>query len=73
MLVFATNDNGMKYALAGTSPGTEANFIITDSVSLSNQFLVACGVDEPVLVDTAKFYELQALYTGPVVTVLDVE
>lgn len=73
MLVFATNDNGMKYALAGTSPGTEANFIITDSVSLSNQFLAACGVDEPVLVDTAKFYELQALYTGPVVTVLDVE
>jgi len=68
MLVYATNDGGMKYALAGTAPGTEANWIQTDSESLKDQFLDACGVEEPVLVDIALFYELSAKYLAPVST-----
>lgn len=73
MLVYATNDAGMKWALAGTSPGTTANFIITDSQILAEQFMVSCGVEEPVLVDVTTFYEYQNLYTGPVSTLEYVE
>lgn len=68
MLVYATNDGGMKYALAGTAPGTEANWIETTSETLKDQFLVACGVDEPVTLETALFYELSAKYLAPVST-----
>lgn len=68
MLVYGTNDNGMKYALAGTAPGTEANWIQTESETLKDQFLTACGVEEPVIVDTALFYELQSKYLAPVLT-----
>lgn len=68
MLVYGTNDGGMKYALAGTSPGTEANWIETDSVALKDQFLEACGVDDYVLLDVSTFYELSAKYKAPVST-----
>lgn len=68
MLVYATNDGGMKYALAGTAPGTQANWIQTESESLKDSFLEACGVDAPVLVDISLFYELQAKYLAPVTT-----
>lgn len=68
MLVYSTNDGGLKYALAGTSPGTPANFIVTDSATLAASFMEACGVEEPVNVEISKFYELQALYTMPIST-----
>lgn len=73
MLVYATNDGGMKYALAGTSPGTTANFIVTDSAALAGGWMEACGVDAPVMLEITKFYELQTLYTAPVSTLEYVE
>ena len=73
MLVYATNDGGMKYALAGSAPGTEANWIQTESESLKDSFLEACGVDNPVLVDISLFYELSAKYLAPVTTLEYVE
>lgn len=73
MLVYATNDGGMKYALAGTSPGTTANWKETDSEALASQFMQACGVDEPVMLEIADYYATQAAYLEPVVTIVDSE
>jgi hypothetical protein len=68
MLVYETNDGGPKFALAGTSPGTEANWIETTSVQLKDQFLIACGVESTVLVENSLFFSLKAQYKSPVQT-----
>lgn len=68
MIVFATNDGGLKYALAGTSPGTEANWLVTESQGLMTQWLMATGAPEPVTLDPAGFYEMQAVFNSPVKT-----
>jgi len=73
MIVFATNDAGMKWALAGTAPGTGANFIITESETLANQFMAACGVDAPVMLEVSTFYEFEVKYLSPVSTLEYVE
>lgn len=68
MITFETNDGGPKYALAGTSPGTPANWIDTESVSEKNEMLEACGVESTFLVDSARFYALREQYLAPVST-----
>ena len=68
MLTFATNDGGMKYALAGSSPGTSANWIDTESEAEKDEMLEACGVETPFLVSSARFYELREKYLAPVST-----
>lgn len=73
MLVYATNDGGMIWALAGTSPGTSANWRETRSETLANQYMNACGVDEPVLLPVSDYYEAQAEYLAPVQTFTELE
>lgn len=73
MLVYATNDGGMKYALAGSAPGTTANFLKTESTTLAESWLDACGVTEPVLLDVATFYDYEVQYLSPVSTLEVVE
>lgn len=71
MLVYSVNDGGMKYALAGTAPGTLANWIETESETLKNSFLEATQQDSPVALETLKFYELKSQYLSPVTTVVE--
>jgi len=73
IIVYATNDGGMKYGLAGTAPGTEANFLKTKCTTLSNQWMIACGVDEPVTLSVSEFYEYEVKYLSPVSTLEFVE
>lgn len=68
MITYTTVDGVRKYALAGTSPGTPANFIVTESSVLGSSFLEACGVANAVSVSVSMFYELQAQYLAPVST-----
>lgn len=73
MLVYATNDGGMKYALAGTSPGTTANWLETTSETLADQYMNACGVTEPVVLEISDYYATQAKYLEPMSTLEYVE
>lgn len=68
MIVFAVNDGGMKYALAGASPGTDANWIETESQGLMTQWLSATGATEPVVLDPTGFYAMEAAFKSPVKT-----
>lgn len=77
MLVFsAVDDNpstpGPVWALAGTSPGTDANWIETRDTAIANSFLEACGVESPVGLTIGDFNMYKDLYRGPV-SVLDTE
>lgn len=69
MIVFATNEAGVtKYALAGASPGTPANFLKTDSATLGLQYMTAAGVAEPVMLPVSDFYEMENKFLLPVST-----
>lgn len=74
MLVYSTENAGTTiYALAGSSPGTTANFIKTETISLKDSWLEACNVDNPVVVDSSMFFELESKYLEPLVTVVSTE
>jgi len=73
MIVYTCIDGTQKWALAGTSPGTSANYITTDSLALAQQWLDFLGVDEAVSVGVDDFYAYEVLYTGPVSTLEYVE
>lgn len=68
MITFATNDGGMKYALAGSSPGTPANWIDTESEAEKDEMLESCGVETPFLIASSRFYELRDKFLAPVST-----
>lgn len=73
MLVYGTVSTvpgfeGNIYALAGTSPGTEANWIETDSDIRMSAFLDATGQENPVGLPEDEYSILKAQYLAPVVT-----
>lgn len=73
MLVFSSVDEnpatpGNVWALAGTSPGTDANWIETRDAVLANQYLEACQQDSPVGISWLDFQTNRDLYRGPVST-----
>lgn len=69
MIVYSTSDGeGALHALAGTSPGTEANFITTRSSVRLAAFLDATGQTAAVPLTLEEFNELQDRYLSPVST-----
>lgn len=73
MIVFSSTDPstatpGPVWALAGTSPGTDANFIETRDTTLAGQFMEACQVESSVGVDWLTFQSFRDQYRGPVNT-----
>lgn len=73
MLVYSTVDTnpaspGSLWALAGTSPGTDANWIETRDQIRATAFLEQCGVDDPVGLTLIEFGEYRDLYRSPVGT-----
>jgi len=73
MLVYSSVDDnpatpGPVWALAGTSPGTDANWIETRDNVRAVAFLEQCGVDDPVGLTIAEFAEYRDLYRSPVGT-----
>jgi hypothetical protein len=73
MIIYTTIDGTQKWALAGTSPGTDANYIVTDSAALAQQWLTFYGAEDAVSLTVDDFYAYQVLYTGPVLTLEFVE
>lgn len=69
MLVYKTTDGeGDLWALAGTSPGTPANWIETRDSARALKFVQACGVDDAVTVTETDFYNYKADYIAPLAT-----
>lgn len=73
MLVYsAVDDNpatpGNVWALAGSSPGSDANFIETRDAARALAFQEACGVDSPVGLTIAEFNSYRDLYRAPIST-----
>lgn len=73
MLVYSTVDTdpatpGNLWALAGTSPGTDANWIETRDPIRAQAFLEQCGVEDPVGLALTEFVEYRDLYRSPVGT-----
>ena len=60
---------GPVWALAGTSPGTEANFIETRDPIRGAAYATACGVDSPIGVTMIEFAEMRDLYKAPISTI----
>lgn len=70
MLVFSAQNNegtGV-FALAGTSPGTDANWLETTSTTLAQQFMEACQVENTVGISWADFQTYRNQYLSPVAT-----
>lgn len=70
MLVFSTTDQststpGPVWALAGTSPGTDANWQETRDQSLAQQYMDACQVETSVGISYNDFLEKRDLYRAP--------
>jgi hypothetical protein len=64
MLVFKTTDGeGDIWALAGTSPGTSANWIETRSPARALAFVEACNNDDAVSISVADFAVYKTNYT----------
>lgn len=59
---------GNLWALAGTSPGTDANWIETQDPARAEAFMHACQVDAPVGLDELEFQEYRDLYRAPLGT-----
>lgn len=73
MLVYSTIDTnpataGNVWALAGTSPGTDANWIETRDSVRAVAFMEACQVDTPVGITESEFAEYRDLYRSPLGT-----
>src|SRR5690606_8774203 len=73
MIVYSTVDSnpaspGNVWALAGTSPGTDANWIETRDLVRAQAFLDACQVENPVGLTELEFAEYRDLYRSPVGT-----
>lgn len=73
MLVYSTVDTdpatpGPLWALAGTSPGTDANWIETRDNLRAVAFMEQCGVEDPVGLTLAEFVAYRDLYRSPVGT-----
>lgn len=73
MIVFSSVDQtpsspGNVWALAGTSPGTDANFIETRNASEAAQWLEFCQADSPVGIDWITYQEYRDTYRGPIAT-----
>lgn len=73
MLVYSTVDTdpatpGSVWALAGSSPGTSANWIETRDAVRAQAFMNACGVETSVGLDKLEFDDLAAVYRSAVVT-----
>ena len=71
MLVYSSIDNdpvtpGSVWALAGTSPGSDANWIETRDSAQAEQFIAACSVDDPVGLRIEEFRSFRDLYRKPV-------
>lgn len=65
MLVYKTVDaEGDLYALAGTSPGTAANWIETRNPARALAYIKACNNDEAVAISEADFYVFKSGYTS---------
>jgi hypothetical protein len=64
MLTYKTTDaEGDLYALAGTSPGTPANWIETRNPTRALAFVKACNNDEAVAISEADFAVYKNYYT----------
>lgn len=73
MIVFSSIDDnpatpGNVWALAGTSPGTEANWLETRDAQRALDYQKACDVDNPVGIPIAEFRTLKLSYLSPVQT-----
>lgn len=73
MLVFsAVDDNpatpGNVWALAGSSPGSDANWIETRDSLRAQAFQDACGVESPVGLSILEFNTYRDLYRAPLAT-----
>lgn len=73
MIVYSTVSTvpgfeGNLWALAGTSPGTQANWIETQDSIRAAGFLDATGQESPVGLPEAEYYALQTSYQSPVET-----
>lgn len=67
MLVYKTTDaEGDIYALAGTSPGTPANWIETRNAARAAAFVKACNNDDSVAISVADFSVYKNYYTDTV-------
>jgi hypothetical protein len=63
MLVYKTTDaEGDIYALAGTSPGTAANWIETRNPTRALAFITACNNDDAVAISEIDFYAYKNAY-----------
>ena len=73
MLVYSTIDTnpaspGSVWALAGSSPGTDANWIETRDSIRAEAFMESCQVDSPVGLIELEFAEYRDLYRSPLST-----
>lgn len=71
MIVFGTvstvpGSEGNLWALAGTSPGTTANWLETSDATRKNAYVDATGQSDAVGVTEAEFFTLKDLYMSPV-------
>lgn len=72
MLVYQTSDPLDKFALAGASPGTPANWQETESPQLSTQWMDATGQSTPVVLSAADFAVRKQEFLSPLdVTTVD--
>lgn len=73
MIVFSAVDDdpatpGNVWALAGSSPGTDANWIETRNANRALAYQEACGVEAPVGLTMLEFESYRDLYRAPVST-----
>ena len=73
MLVYSTvstdpSSPGSLWALAGSSPGTDANWIETQDSARASAFMSACQQDDPVGLTELEFAEFRDNYRSPVGT-----
>jgi hypothetical protein len=73
MITFSSVDDnpatpGSVWALAGSSPGTQANWMETRDPARAADFQKACGVDAPVGIPITEFRSLKLSYLSPIST-----
>lgn len=69
MILFTSNDGTEIWALAGSSPGNDANWLETRSATLAADFADAAGVASGIALPIAEFNAYKAQYLAPLVTV----
>jgi hypothetical protein len=65
MLVFNTDNPNQTFALAGSSPGTPANWLETESAQVAQQWMDATGQSSPVRLASTDFAARKFDYLAP--------